>query len=60
MYIIIGMLIVCVPVMIIGCLAAWREHHYNNPHPPHNRYSFCIKTGIIKQYYGIQGITVAS
>ena len=28
MYIIIGMLIVCVPVMIIGCLAAWREHHY--------------------------------
>jgi hypothetical protein len=29
MYVILGSLIVIVPVMIIGFVAAWREHHYN-------------------------------
>ena len=26
MYLILGMLIVGVPIIIIGCVAAWREH----------------------------------
>jgi len=28
MYVIFGSLIVIIPVMIIGFVAAWREHHY--------------------------------
>jgi len=29
MYVIFGSLIVIIPVMIIGFVAAWRERHYN-------------------------------
>ena len=29
MYLIIGMLIVGLPVLIIGCVAAWREYQIN-------------------------------
>ena len=29
MYLIIGMLIVGIPVIIIGCIAAWREYQAN-------------------------------
>jgi hypothetical protein len=30
MYLIIGMIIVIFPVMIMGCVAAWREHQNKN------------------------------
>ena len=29
MYLIIGMFIVAIPIMIIGCIAAWKEHQAN-------------------------------
>ena len=28
MYLILGMFIVGLPILIIGCVAAWREHQY--------------------------------